>query len=205
MRQAAARVSVSLLVAAVVLSVGLPARSQGSGYWQAAQRIREEGFSRSRVMDYAWHLTDVIGPRVSGSANLRESQEWALSTMQQIGLDEATIDPWGEHGVNWDVEYVSLHMLEPDYQPLIGYPQGFTVGTNGKISGQVVIADISSGRPGELSRRVARGHRALHTPAAVWPAIPTGSAAPRPGIVGDLHRGGRRSEHRSATRGSVGP
>ncbi len=138
------RLLVWLLTAGIVFMAGAPVISQGDGYWQAVEGIRDEGFNRSQVMDYAWHLTDVIGPRVSGSANLREAQEWARDTMEQIGLSNAVIDPWGEHGVNWDVEYVSLHMLEPDYQPLIGWPQGFTAGTGGKITGRVVVADISS-------------------------------------------------------------
>ena len=164
MSRVASRVFVSLLIIAIVLLTGTPARSQGDGYWQAVERIRDEGFNRSQVIDYAWHLTDVIGPRVSGSANMRESQEWALSTMQQIGLSDATIAPWGEHGVNWDVEYVSLHMLEPDYQPLIGYPQAFTAGTNGKISGEVVLADIGSKAELEDYRGRLQGAIVLSTP-----------------------------------------
>ncbi len=164
MSRVASRVFGSLLIIAAVLLTGTPVRSQGNLYWQAVERIRDEGFNRSQVIDYAWHLTDVIGPRVSGSANMRESQEWALSTMQQIGLSNATIAPWGEHGVNWDVEYVSLHMLEPDYQPLIGYPQAFTAGTNGKISGEVVIADIGSNAELEDYRGRLQGAIVLSTP-----------------------------------------
>ena len=95
-------------------------------------------------MDYAWYLTDVIGPRLSGSAAMRASQTWAKAEMDAIGLTETLLEPFGEPGVNWDVEYVSLHMLEPDYQPLIGYPQAFTSGTDGPIQGDVVVADIRS-------------------------------------------------------------
>ncbi len=164
MSRFASRVFASLLVVAIVLLTGTPARSQGDGYLQAVERIRDEGFSRSQVMDYAWHLTDVIGPRLSGSANMRESQEWARDTMQQIGLSNAVIEPWGEHGVNWDIEYVSLHMLEPDYQPLIGWPQGFTVGTEGKITGEVVVADIRSRADLESYRGRLQGAFVLSTP-----------------------------------------
>jgi len=144
MSRVASRLLTSFLVVVVVLLAGTPVSAQGDAYRQAVQRIRDEGLNRSRVMDYAWHLTDVIGARLSGSANLRQSQEWARDTMEQIGLSNAVIEPWGEHGVNWDIEYVSLHMLEPDYQPLIGWPQGFTMGTEGKITGEVVAADIRS-------------------------------------------------------------
>ena len=164
MSRVASRLFASLLVVAIMLLTGTPVRSQGAGYWQAVERIRDEGFNRSHVMDFAWQLTDVIGPRVSGSANMRESQEWAKATMDQIGLSNAAIEPWGEHGVNWDVEYVSLHMLEPDYQPLIGYPQAFTVGTNGKISGEVVVADLRSRADMESYRGRLQDAIVLSTP-----------------------------------------
>ena len=105
-------------------------------------QIRDEGFNRSSVIDYAWYLADVIGPRLAGSAAMRASQAWAKAEMDAIGLTDTSLEPFGEPGVNWDVEYVSLHLLEPDYQPLVGYPQVFTSGTNGMIQGQVVVADI---------------------------------------------------------------
>ena len=147
MSPAASRMLRLFVVVAALLPAATIVASQdpgSDGPWQVVDRIRDEGINRSQVMDYAWHLTDVIGPRVSGSSNLREAEEWARATMEQIGLAKAAIEPWGEHGVNWDVEYISLHMIEPDYQPLIGYPHAFTVGTDGPISGEVLIADISS-------------------------------------------------------------
>ncbi len=165
MSRFASRVFASFLVVATVMLTGTPARSQGDGYRQAVERIRDEGFNRSQVMEYAWHLTDVIGPRLSGSTNMRESQEWARDTMEQIGLSNAVIEPWGEHGVNWDIEYVSLHMLEPDYQPLIGWPQGFTVGTEGKVTGRVVVADIRSRADLEGYRGRLQDAFVLSTPA----------------------------------------
>jgi hypothetical protein len=62
----------------------------GSAYPQidtdaaAIARIRDEGFNGSQVMEYAWYLTDVIGPRLSGSSNMRQSQEWAKDQMGSV-------------------------------------------------------------------------------------------------------------------------
>ena len=132
--------------AAVVMFVSLvaPVASQDGTYRQVVAEIRDEGLNRSRVMDYAWYLTDVIGPRLSGSAAMRASQEWAKAEMDALGLTGTALEPFGEPGVNWDVEFLSLHMLEPDYQPLIGYPQAFASGTDGPIQGPVAVADIRS-------------------------------------------------------------
>jgi len=137
-----------LVIASVTVvtfvTLGTPVMSQDMTYQQVVEKIRDEGFNRSRVIDYAWYLSDVIGPRLAGSAAMGVSQVWAKAEMDAIGLTDTLLEPFGEPGVNWDVEYVSLHLIEPDYQPLIGYPQAFTSGTNGTIQGRVVVADIRS-------------------------------------------------------------
>lgn len=50
----------------------------------------------------------------------------------------------GEHGVNWDNEYVSLRMMAPDYKPIIGYAKAFTASTEGKIRAEAVIVDVET-------------------------------------------------------------
>ena len=42
-------------------------------------RIREEGFQRSQVMELAFHMTDVLGPRVTSSRGEKKAQDWAQS------------------------------------------------------------------------------------------------------------------------------
>lgn len=146
-RASGAACALSVLV--LLLTVGEPISSQDDSYLEMVVRIRDEGFNRSHVMDYASYLSDVIGPRLSGSSNMRDSQEWARATMDRLGLTNTTIESFGQHGVGWDVEFVSLHMLEPDYQPLLGYPEAFTSGTDGPITGRVVLTDIR--RRGDLA------------------------------------------------------
>ena len=147
-----------------LVAAGESVQSQDDGYLEMVARIRDEGFNRSQVMDYAWYLSDVIGPRLSGSDNLRASQEWARETMDAVGLTNTSIESFGERGVNWDVEYVSLHMMEPDYQPLIGYPQAFTAGTDGPLTGRVVLTDIRGRAHLATYRGRLRGAIVLSTP-----------------------------------------
>ena len=78
--------------------------SQEQSYGQVVERIRDEGLNRSRVMDYAWYLADVIGPRLAGSDAMRESQEWAKAEMDAIGLVKTSLEPFGEPLGNSDVE-----------------------------------------------------------------------------------------------------
>lgn len=66
-------------------------------------------------------LTDVLGARLTNSDDMRRAQAWVVEEMERRGLENVAREPFMEYGVSWDNEYVSLHMLEPDYSPLVGY------------------------------------------------------------------------------------
>ena len=127
-------------------------------------RIREEGFRRSQVMDFAWYMTDVLGPRLTGSPGMKRAERWAKAKMEELGLVGTVIEPFGEHGVGWTNEYTSLHLLEPTYQPLIGYPQAFTPGTAGKLVTAPKIVSIRSPADFARYRGQLRGAIVLATP-----------------------------------------
>jgi carboxypeptidase Q len=107
-------------------------------------QIREEGFQRSQVMDIVGYITDVHGSRLVGSLGIKKAQKWAKVKMEEIGLENTIIEPIIDHGASWDNEYISIHMLEPGYYPMQGFPLAYTPGTKGKITAPVVIADINS-------------------------------------------------------------
>jgi len=134
----------TMFVAALAIGAAATAQGQERVDLDVVARIREEGFQRSRVMDWAWYMTDVLGPRLTGSPGMRRAQRWAQTAMTELGLAKVTIEPFGEHGVGWTNEYTSLHLIEPSYQPLIGYPQAFTPGTAGKIVGAARIVRLRS-------------------------------------------------------------
>ena len=107
-------------------------------------KIREEGFQRSRVMDMESYMTDVLGARLTLSEDMKRAQEWALAEMRRIGLTNVAAEPFMDFGVTWDNEYVSVHMLEPDYSPMVAYPIAHTPGTEGKQVAQAMIVDLAS-------------------------------------------------------------
>lgn len=136
----------SLLLICFATSVG----SQEIVDQEVIGKIREEGFQRSQVMDIAFEMTDLMGPRVTGSRDMRKAQEWAMAKMSSLGLTNINVEPFGPTVASWDNDYTSLHLLEPDYQPLIGYPYAFTPGTAGKLRRDVKIAIIR--RPGDFDQ-----------------------------------------------------
>lgn len=121
-------------------------------------RIRDEGFNRSQIMDTVTHLTDVIGPRLSGSPALREANEWTRQRMEEWGLSNARLEGF-EFGKGWSFEHVSAHLESPRKAPLIAYPRAWTPGTGGEVSGEVVRINLATRddlekHRGELSGKI---------------------------------------------------
>ena len=77
----------------------------------AITRIREEGFGNSKVMDTAERLTDVLGPRLTGSPKLKEANEWARDQLASWGLVNARLEPWGPFGRGWTLERAVVQMV----------------------------------------------------------------------------------------------
>ncbi len=100
--------------------------------------IKNEGLQNSQVMDIAFHLTDVSGPRLTGSSGLKNASNWAKEQMTEWGLENAALEKWGEFGSGWEAERVYVAMTEPYYQPLIGMAKAWTPGTNGEIEAEVI-------------------------------------------------------------------
>ena len=103
-------------------------------------KIREEGMQRSQVMEFEAYLTDVLGARLTLSRDMQRAQAWVQREMTRIGLVNVAAEPFMDFGVTWDNEYVSLHLFEPDYQPMVGYPVAHTGSTQG-IAGRSVPRD----------------------------------------------------------------
>ncbi len=157
-----------VLFIGALLQTGL-AQEAGPGVdWQMVASIREEGFERSQLADTLSYMTDVLGARYTLSQDMTRAQAWAIAEMERIGLVNTVIEPFMDYGVSWDNEYFSLHMLEPDYQPMVGYPLANTPGTEGKRQLQVVIADVRTRQDLEHHRGRLRGVAVLSTtPATV--------------------------------------
>lgn len=142
-------------------------------------KIREEGLQRSRVMEFEGYIADVLGARLTNSQDMRRAQRWVLGEMTRMGLVNAVAEPYMDYGVTWDNEYVSLHMLEPDYQPMVGYPIAHTPGTNGKQVAEAVIVDLASRDDLAKYRGTLKGKAVLATPPPVIDLAPLTNGVPR--------------------------
>ncbi len=101
-------------------------------------RIRQEGFRNSKVMETAEELMDGIGPRLTGSPNMKAANEWTRDKLASWGLANAHLESWGPFGRGWVYEGCSVRLVAPDVAQLIGLPQAWTAGTNGPVRAQAV-------------------------------------------------------------------
>jgi len=164
------RVLIAMTLAA---SAGLPLAAQ----WPPAEkidldavyRIKEEGLDRSQVMETASYLTDVYGPRLTGSPDTKEAADWAQKAMKSWGLSNVHTEKW-MFGRGWRSERVFAMALTPRAYPLIAYPKAWTPGTNGPVTGDAVIAVISEEKDFETFRGQLRGKFVLSAPMRDVPA-----------------------------------
>lgn len=108
--------------------------------YKMIDKIRDEGFKRSRVMEIASYMTDVLGPRFSNSPGYTKAAEWAKKKFEEFGVP-AELDAYGEVGPGWENRYTSVHMHEPQYMTVIAYPRPYSRGTNGKVVSEVVYVN----------------------------------------------------------------
>ena len=100
-------------------------------------RLREEEFGHGEVMDIMSHLTDDIGPRLTGSPNMKKANEWTRDQFTKWGLINAHLEPWGTFGRGWAYQLCEVRMLSPDTMQFLALPEAWTPGTNGPIRGEV--------------------------------------------------------------------
>ena len=147
--------------------------------WATVARIREEGLQRSQVMELESYIADVLGARLTMSTDMQRAQTWLRAELTRMGLANVAAEPYMDYGVTWDNEYVSLHLVEPDYQPMLGYPIAHTAGTNGRQVVDAMIVDLQSRADLAKYRGKLRGKAVLVTPPPVVDLAPLTNGVPR--------------------------
>jgi len=100
-------------------------------------RIRDEGLHRSQVMDTLYHLTDVIGARLTGSPQLKAANDWTRDQLKAWGLANAHLEGY-PFGRGWSFSSCQVRMVAPRTAVLLALPKAWTPGTNGPVHGEVV-------------------------------------------------------------------
>jgi carboxypeptidase Q len=92
----------------------------------------------SEIMTNLAYLSDVIGPRLTGSAALKRANDWTAARMTSYGLTNVHLEAW-EMPLGWERGTANARIVEPDNgRSLAVAAMGWTPGTNGKVEGDVV-------------------------------------------------------------------
>src|SRR5262249_33695921 len=109
-------------LAAVCLAVFVsPAPAQDAAVGTAEEKaaleldakIIADAAKTSEIMKNLGYLSDVIGPRLTGSANLKRANEWAAEVMKGYGLSNVKLEPW-EIPIAWERGTAPMKLIDPD-------------------------------------------------------------------------------------------
>lgn len=107
-------------------------------------KIKDEGLNRSQIMQHLSYLTDVIGPRLTGSPNIKRANEWTRDIMAKWGMQNAKLEVWGPFGRGWSLKSFSAQVVDPQTIPLIAYPKAWSPSTKGAVTAEVVFLDLKT-------------------------------------------------------------
>src|SRR6267142_396915 len=96
------------LLVALPLSAQLPTTERVD--LDALYRLKDEGLQRSKVMEIESYLTDVYGPRLTGSPNMKEAADWPQKTMKNWGLPNVHLETW-PFGRGWQSQRFTANAL----------------------------------------------------------------------------------------------
>ena len=111
-------------LSALLLPAVLPAQTNTAA--DPIGKIKDEGMNRSQVMATLSHLTDVIGPRLTGTPALKKANEWTRDELTKFGLSNAHLEPWGPFGRGWTLQSFTAEMSEPQVRPLEAFPKAWS-------------------------------------------------------------------------------
>lgn len=119
-------------------------------------RIKDEGLNRSQVMNTLSYLTDVIGPRLTGSPNMKRANDWTRDQLSKWGLQNAHLEEWGPFGRSWLLKDFSAEVILPQTIPLIAYPKAWSPSIN-IPNGDIVYVDAKDEKDLERFKGTLRG------------------------------------------------
>lgn len=124
-------------------------------------RIRAEGLERSQLPELARYLTEVVGPRLTGSPGMQRANQWTAEKFREWALENVVVEPWGEFGRGWERVSYRGRILTPFVQPLHAQPVAWTGSTKGPVTGEAVIVRVDSAADLERFRGKLRGAMVL--------------------------------------------
>lgn len=132
------RTLLAVITIAAVATGQAQERPDADIQWQ----IRREATEHSRIMQTLHVLTDVYGPRLTGSPNLKNAADWVVKETTAWGLSNAHLEPWDFGHPGWLNERLSVHIVAPVKDALVAEALAWTPGTNGGVTARAVALEL---------------------------------------------------------------
>ncbi len=141
-------------LAACCLAI-LPALAQAPGLANVNTQLRAQETKDSQLMWWLHEVTDVYGPRLTGSPGLRAAQDFAVGQMVKWGFSNVHLEAWNFNHPGWQNWDLEANAVSPFQQPLNVRAVSWTPGTNGPVQGPVLV--VEPPQPPAAAGRGGRG------------------------------------------------
>jgi len=131
--------SVYTLAAACLAIVA--AQAQAPGLAEINAQLRAQETKDSQLMWFLHEVTDVYGPRLTGSPGLRAAQDFAVEQMKKWGFSNVHLEPWNFNHPGWQNYELEANVVKPFQQPLNVRAVSWTPGTKGMVEGPVLVVE----------------------------------------------------------------
>ena len=158
------------LIALLLLSAPLarPLRAQAIAVdTSGTGAVLDQALNHSAVMQNLAYLSDMIGPRLTGSSAMKKANDWTMAQFKAYGLS-SQLESY-VFGITWERGDASLKLVQPFARTITAHSWAWTAGTGGKtLSGDVIRIN---GSPDSLSAylpKVKGKWLVLSDPAFIW-------------------------------------
>lgn len=107
------------------------------------QSMAREIAEHSQMMKNLEEMCDDIGPRLTGSPQLRQAQQWAMEKLKSYGAINVHEEAY-DLGRPWKRGTERAQLLSANRQALDIRQQAWTEGTKGVVRGEVVLLDVQT-------------------------------------------------------------
>jgi hypothetical protein len=192
----------ALLLSTCWISAGsaLPAHAQQAAEAQLSPaevrtRLQAKDASDSQIMGLLHHMTDVHGPRLTASPQLRAAQDWAVATMKGWGLQNVHLDAWDFGHQGWSNQLMEASVVAPYQAPINARALPWSPSTTGLVDANAVLllppglgpvaarSAASSADPANAAAAAASGARVMPTRAELTAYLDTMKSKVRGAVV----------------------
>src|SRR5215468_8553666 len=126
----------------VMKGLAVPPADESSPFAADAQ-ILAEIHEHSEAAQNLEYISDNIGPRLTGSPQLKSANDWTADAFRKYGLTNVHLESW-KIAHSWTRGTAKARIVYPTEHPLTIASAGWAPGTNGPVRGSVVFFDAES-------------------------------------------------------------